>query len=263
MRRWHHALIVLIMLSAAMLAVGTGADTVTYDDVDALELTPVGEDNNNAYVSETDDGEIRIHVTGDGSPGGGVNDNAVTDLGAVFTIENVFPSGDSSDTQAGSHATVWVDNNGGEEVTFYDASTNEPIETDLEGTELSPGESVSVGIRIDTTGETTLAITTLTVLAQIDESHGSSDDETRSSYNSSSSVDADDEEIDQEPPEPPEEDTSDSETDDDGVGLIELAGLGAPASLAVIAVVAGMLAVAYIYRTRVEAAEPPENTGEL
>ena len=167
MRRRRVVFVGLVVVLAASLAVGTGADTVTYDDVDTLELQPAGEDN--AYVDENGDGEIRIRVNEGAAVGGaGVNDDAVTDIGPVFTIENVFEFGDPADGTNANRATVWVDNDGSGAVTFYDTATGDPIETADEGVELLPDESTTVGLRVDTTGEATPTITTLTVRASME-----------------------------------------------------------------------------------------------
>ena len=167
MRRRRVVFVGLVVVLAASLAVGTGADTVTYDDVDTLELQPAGEDN--AYVDENGDGEIRIRVNEGAAVGGaGVNDDAVTDIGPVFTIENVFRFGDPADGTNANRATVWVDNDGSGAVTFYDTATGDPIETADEGVELLPDESTTVGLRVDTTGEATPTITTLTVRASME-----------------------------------------------------------------------------------------------
>jgi len=266
MSRWHYVFVVLVALSAATLTIGTGADTVTYDDVDALELQPVGEANENAYVVENEDGELHIQVTGEsGSPtGSGVNDNAVTDLGAVFTVENVFGSEGTSDEYATTHATVWVENDGGEAVTFYDADTGEPIETRDDGEELSPGDALSIGMSVDTTDETTPTISTLTVRADSTESQAPTEDDTASSFGSSSSSDdetAEDEDTAEEPSELPlEDDAGETEAGEDDAadesvasGLIELAGFGAPTSLAVIGAAGAILSLTYVYRSRTRA----------
>ena len=167
MRRRRVVFVGLVVVLAASLAVGTGADTVTYDDVDTLELQPAGADN--AYVDENGDGEIRIRVNEGAAVGGvGVNDDAVTDIGPVFTIENVFEFGDPADGTNANRATVWVDNDGSGAVTFYNTATGDPIETADEGVELLPDESTTVGLRVDTTGEATPTITTLTVRASME-----------------------------------------------------------------------------------------------
>ncbi len=265
MGRWHYVFVVLVALSAATLTVGTGADTVTYDDVDALELQPAGEANENAYVGENEDGELHLHVTGEGgSPdGSGVNDNAVTDLGAVFTVKNVFGSEGTSDEYATTHATVWVENDGGEAVTFYDADTGEPIETRDDGEELSPGDAVSIGMSVDTTDETTPTISMLTVRADSTESQAPADGDTASSSGSSSSSGVEtteDEDTAGEPSEPPLEDDGGTEAGEDeaadesvATGLIELAGFGTPTSLAVIGAAAAVLSLTYVYRVRTRA----------
>ena len=155
-RRWY-LFVCLAVLFGTPAVVGTGADTVTYEDVDTLELQPAGGEN--AYVQESGDGEISIVVAGEESGVEGVNDDAVTDLGAVFTVENLLRNGAESD------ATVWIEKTGetgaestvleDDSVTFYDADAagSSAMETREDGVELEPGEDVPVGMEIDTTGE--------------------------------------------------------------------------------------------------------------
>ena len=159
-RRWY-LIVILAAVFAASALVGTGADIVTYDDVDTLELQPAGD---GTYVQEGEDGEIRVVV---GEEGPGVNDNAVTDLGAVFTVENVLRFGDPT-AEAANRATVWIETDGNGAVTFYDVDTGEPIETRGDGVALSPGEAASVGMSVDTTGPPP-EVTTLTVYAAVED----------------------------------------------------------------------------------------------
>ena len=160
MRRRHLVFLAIVALAAASLAVGTGADTVTYDDVDTLELQPAGE---GTHVQENGDGELSVVVGGEGPS---VNDDAITDLGAVFAIENVLQFGDPA-VETANRATVWIETDGNDAVTFYDTDTGEPIESEGDGVALSPGDATSVGMSVDTT-DSAPDITTLTVHATVE-----------------------------------------------------------------------------------------------
>ena len=161
MRRRHLVFIAIVSLAAASFAVGTGADTVTYDNVDTLELQPAGD---GAYVQENGDGEISVVV---GEEGPGVKDDGITDLGAVFTVENVLQFGDPT-AETANRVTIWIETDGNDAVTFYDTDTGEPIETKTHGVVLSPGEMARVGMMVDTTGPAP-DITTLTVHATVED----------------------------------------------------------------------------------------------
>ncbi|MCY4732946.1 MSCRAMM family adhesin SdrC [Natronomonas gomsonensis] len=169
MRRRRVVIIGLVVVLAASLAVGTGADTVEYGEVETLEIEPEGE-----YVFEDEEqSEIRIQVGGESGAvdGLGVNRNAVTDLGPVFTIKNVLLLGyDDGSTQNQNQVTVWIQDDS-DAITFYDASSDGSgsIGPDSDGVTLSPDDSVSVGMRVDTTGtdvETTLT-ESITVVADV------------------------------------------------------------------------------------------------
>ena len=286
MRRRHLVFLTIVALAAASLAVGTGADTVTYDDVDTLELQPAGD---GAYVQENGDGEISVVVGGDGSSSAGVNDAAVTDLGAVFTVENLLQNGAESDV------TLFIETldddgviDGGEDsITFYDtdAGTDSEINAD-DGVHLTPGSDVSIGMRIDTTGsDDPEAVVAFRLMAQVDDDgvfETLSSSGSGSSSGSSSSDSGADDGVDEAAEEVPDPDdgtadpaseptadtddgspasavdnaggdgeTGDGETGgDDASGLIELAGFGSLGSLGAIGVAAATLSLTYAYRRR-------------
>ena len=159
--RRHYVLGVLVLVAAASMAVGTGADTVTYDEVDTLELRPAGE---GLYVQENEDGEIRIDVTEDNGKleADGVNDDAITDLGPVFEIENVLRLAGTEPAPTQNRVTVWIeDDDANDAVRFYEAGTDaegealggRSMQSEAEGVTLSPEETAEVGMVVDTTGE--------------------------------------------------------------------------------------------------------------
>jgi len=153
------ALVGIVMVAAASLLVGTsGADVVSHDETDVLELEPAGEGTYAQIDDET--GEIRIVVTGENPAlnGEGVNDDAVTDLGPVFTVENVLA--------ADSEATVWIED-GSEAVEFYEPGAG-TIESEDEGAELQPGDSVTVAMRVDTREVDSITLDDIEVLATLE-----------------------------------------------------------------------------------------------
>ena len=286
MRRRRVVFAALVLLLTATLVVGTGADTVTYNDVDTLELQPAGE---GTYVQEGENGEIRVVVDEDGT---GVNDNAVTNLGVVFTVENLLEQG------AESNVTLFIEKlnrdgviEGGENsVTFYnaDGGTDSRIDAE-EGATLTPGSDVSIGMRIDTTrSDDPEAVIAFRLMAQVhdedvfnapssfefgsgsgsDSSDSWTDDESDEAEEQvSNDNDNNDDDgttvtnpgpdptanTDGAPPEPAaggDGGDVDSEDDDTATGLIELASFGSPASLGAIGSVAATLSLIYAYRRR-------------
>lgn len=150
-----------------------GADVVTHRETDVLELDSTGE---GTYTQINDDtGEIQLVLTEENPnvDGDGVNGNAITDIGPVFTIENVLDQH--------RQATVWIDHDS-VDITFY-APGNGQIESQEEGVTLQPGESMTVALRVDTheTDEITLeSIRVLATLAQPAETPDRTDEPTDS-----------------------------------------------------------------------------------
>ncbi|WP_299335615.1 hypothetical protein [Haloplanus sp.] len=153
------ALVGIVAVAAATLLVGTGgADVVSHDETDVLELEPAGE----GLYAQIDDetGEIRIVVTG-GNPAlnaEGVNGDAVTNLGPVFTVENVL--------EADSNATVWIAD-GSDAVEFYEPGAG-TIEGEDEGAELQPGDAATVAMRVDTREVDSITLDGIEVLATLE-----------------------------------------------------------------------------------------------
>lgn len=151
-------LVVGVALVAITATVSTsGADVVSHHETDVLELEPAGEDT---YTQiDYDTGEIQIILTEENPnvDGDGVNGNAVTDIGPVFTIENVL--------KQQRQATVWIDHDS-EAVTFY-VSGGDPIESQEEGVRLQPGESTTVALRVDTTETDEITLESIGVLATL------------------------------------------------------------------------------------------------
>ena len=285
----------LAILLASTMAVGTGADTVTYEDVETLELQPAGGDS--AYVEENGDGEISIVVTGEGSNAMGVNDNAITDLGPVFTVRNLLEDGVESEVELfiEKNDSDGVIDEGENSVMFYNAtgSTNERIDSSGGNVTLAPGENVSVGVRIDTTGtDDPESVVSFRLMAHVlnEGVFDTSSSAAVSSFGSDSDSDTEPDPVDSEVAD--ETDGEEGETGDasesnsdpgseqtgsddgesgastggagsatggdtqSGLGVIELAGFGSPLSLVAAGSSAVILSLSYIYRRRLAANGP-------
>jgi len=284
----------LAILLASTMAVGTGADTVTYEDVETLELQPAGGDS--AYVEENGDGEISIVVTGEGSNAMGVNDNAITDLGPVFTVRNLLEDGVESEVELfiEKNDSDGVIDEGENSVMFYNAtgSTNERIDSSGDSVTLDPGEEISVGVRIDTTGDDDPeSVVAFRLMAHVlnEGVFDTSSSTAVSSFGSDSDSDTEPDPVDSEVADETDgeegetEDASESDSEqtdsgdggssastgeDDsnadgaggdtqsGLGVIELAGFGSPLSLVAAGSSAVILSLSYIYRRRLAANGP-------
>jgi len=151
--------VLLFALVATSLPVATsGADVVSHEETDVLELEPAGDGVYTQVDDET--GEIRIVATGENPAlnGEGVNDDALTDLGPVFVVENAL--------EADSEATVWIEDGSGA-VEFYEPGTG-TIEREDEGAELKPGDAATVAMRVDTRGVEDVALDGIKVLATLE-----------------------------------------------------------------------------------------------
>ena len=149
--------LLLALVATSLLVATSGADVVSVEETDVLELEPAGE---GAYTQVGDDGEIRIVLTKDNPnvAGGGVNADAVTDVGAVFTVENVL--------EQSSDASVWIEDDSAA-VTFTDGSGS-PVDDESEAVELAPGERLTVHMQVDTRGTDEVAVDGIRVLATLD-----------------------------------------------------------------------------------------------
>ena len=75
----------------------------------------------------------------DFSAGGGLSDNAINRFDAVFTVTN----------DRSYEAPVWV-NDSSDAITFYDTDTGGAVEGQENGVSLGPGETLVVGVSVDT-----------------------------------------------------------------------------------------------------------------
>ena len=139
----------IALLCSVPLTVPTvGSDTVTYEETDVLELEPAGEGTYTLIDDETGEIQIVISEENPNMNAAGVNPNALTDIGPVFTIENVL--------EQRSNATVWVEH-GSDAVEFYVPGEG-TVESQADGVFMQPGDSETIAMRIDTreTDEITL-----------------------------------------------------------------------------------------------------------
>lgn len=149
--------VVVVALSAATLAIGTGGSILSgpTDPVsENVTLSPAsGPNGNYAYLA---DGELVVDLTpaNPNLDGDGPNDEGVTTLEDVFVIRY---GGDR-------FARVWLAH-GSESVVFL--AGGDPIQSAANAVFLPANESASVGLRINTTGNTDGLIEDITVHARV------------------------------------------------------------------------------------------------
>lgn len=144
------AAISLVTASGAFTTVEasrTATVNVAGDGSALLAMDPADGPNGNEYA-RISNGELEINLGGYTSNATGVNPNATTDLQSVFVITN-------QGTQA---VDVGIDDSGDNPgaVTFYNSTVQSASNGGLEpggaNATLSPGESVTVSIKVNTTG---------------------------------------------------------------------------------------------------------------
>ncbi|MUV60635.1 DUF1102 domain-containing protein [Halobacterium sp. CBA1126] len=106
------------------------------DDIgEDVELAPSSD------YADLEDGELVVDLSAANPEAEGVNDDAVTGIADVFRVRY----------NGSQYAHVWLTHES-EAVTFY--AGGEPIESEATNVTLAPNESIAVGLRVDTTGET-------------------------------------------------------------------------------------------------------------
>jgi hypothetical protein len=139
------AAISLVTASGAFTTVSaerTATVNVAGDESALLALEPAPGSNGDEYA-RIEGGELELNLAGYNSSATGVNPNAVTDFDSVFVITN----------QGTQEVAVNITDSGdyNDSVTFYNGSVSTgPLESGSET--LSPGDSVVVSIKVDTTG---------------------------------------------------------------------------------------------------------------
>jgi len=150
----------LLILAIAGLVVSTsGVDVVSHDETNVLEVELA--ENAGTYAQfEDETGEIRIILTEDNPNmnAAGVNPNALTDIGPVFTIENVL--------EQQSDATVWVEHDS-DAVEFYVPGEG-MTESQANGVLIQPGDSETIAMRIDTRETNEITLDSINVMAVLD-----------------------------------------------------------------------------------------------
>jgi len=137
----------LLALAAALALAGTlafpsvaaplfsGPTDQLDNDVD-VELAPSSD-----YAHLDDDGELLVDLSAANPDAEGVNDDAVTGIADVFRVRY----------NGSQYAHVWLTHES-DAVTFY--ANGEPVQSEANNVTLGQNETVAVGVRVDTTGET-------------------------------------------------------------------------------------------------------------
>lgn len=125
------ALAALALLSGA--AVSTGAVAGGDDAGDGVLLEPADTPNGDAYAAIDGSGELRLDLAD-------LNPSATTLADSVFTV-----------TPTREAADVWIESNS-TAVSFYRSDDGRPVASPGRAVRLSPGESLAVGLRVETGG---------------------------------------------------------------------------------------------------------------
>ena len=112
----------------------TAAVAASDEAVEGVHLDPANTPNGDAYASIDGAGELRVDVTG-------LNDRAVTTADSVFTVSSTL----------NQEAQVWLEPPSSA-VSFYRMDTGGSITSQPNAVALDPGETVAVGMRVDTRG---------------------------------------------------------------------------------------------------------------
>lgn len=151
--------IVFALVAISLMVATSGADVVSHHETDVLELNPAQQAEGTYTQIDDDTGEIKIILAQENPnlEAHGVNDDAVTDIGPVFTIENVL--------EQKRDATVWIEHDS-DAVEFYAPGAG-TIESEEEGVSLHPGESITVALLVDTRETDELTLESIGVLAKL------------------------------------------------------------------------------------------------
>jgi hypothetical protein len=147
--------IIALIGGLSLVFVTSGSDVISHEETNVLELEPAGEGTYTQIDDET--GEIQIILTEENPNlnAKGVNPNAVTDIGPVFTVENVL------DQQ--TNATVWISHDS-VAVEFYVPGEG-TAESQADGVLLQPGDSETIAMRIDTRETDEITLGSINVMA--------------------------------------------------------------------------------------------------
>jgi hypothetical protein len=148
----------LVLAIAGLVVSTTGADVVSHDETNVVELEPAGEGTYTLIDDETGEIQIVIPEENPNMAAAGVNPNAVTDIGPVFTIENVL-------TQQ-TNTTVWISHDS-DAIEFYVPGEG-LAESQADGAFMQPGDSEMIAMRIDTRETDEITIDSINVMANLD-----------------------------------------------------------------------------------------------
>lgn len=201
--RYTTALLLFALVGGLLLVIPTGgAEVVTHSETDVLELEPAGEGTYTQIDDET--GEIQIILTEENPNlnAEGVNNEAVTDIGPVFTIKNVL--------KQQTNATVWIEHESNA-VEFYVPGEG-TAESQADGVLLQPDDSETIAMRVDTRETDEITLDAINVMAVLDpDVESESDDGTFESFGNMGSGDTNTPETDT-PPGDTETETPGTET---------------------------------------------------
>jgi len=110
-----------------------------------LGLSPHTGPNGDGAYAQTSNGELQIVVDGTNTAGSGVNLNAQTEIRDVFNVTN----------QGTQSVDVWIEKSGNNTdlVTFENATEVRLDNTSAAAQTIGVGETIEVGIVVDTRGE--------------------------------------------------------------------------------------------------------------
>jgi hypothetical protein len=162
-------LIVVVLLGVAVLS-GLPSSTQAVNIGEGIQIS-AADSPNGEYVETLDgDGGVKVELDGDASdvPGEGVNQDAITRIDRVLRITN------TNENETRGKAFVFIADSNGNIVDFYQGSNTDDL---IEGSDnqvgLGIGESITIGIEIDTLNEDgedeSISISEFTVEADISE----------------------------------------------------------------------------------------------
>ncbi|RNJ27110.1 PGF-pre-PGF domain-containing protein [Halosegnis longus] len=157
------AALTAVLLLAAAGATATGAFSGSPDAI-AADLSAAPADGpNGAYATVDENGQLAVDL------GERVNRRGVTRFAAVFELsyaDETSTDGESTDEEP---ATVWLSDDS-DAVTFTALSNS--IEGEPNAIELDPGESISVGVTVDSTAVGDFSVEDVTVHGTLTDENG-------------------------------------------------------------------------------------------
>jgi hypothetical protein len=134
----------LVVLAAVVATATTAAPVFTADRVAQDVYLSPADDPNGAYAEYDEDGEVVVDLTAANTDveGEGLNADSVTHIDDVLELRY----------NGSRYAHVWLTHES-EDVTFY--ADGHPVQSESNNVTLGPNQSLSVGLRVDTRGETT------------------------------------------------------------------------------------------------------------